>query len=121
MNADQTACAFSGKASARDQIGWPKSERLVRRLQARIVKVTRAIPALTGPVHAGLCNGLSRMKGNFHVRFLGEGVAATSPPYPTIERSAPMMPDWKQDVIARSLNAIAGWTSPGPLFAFSFL
>ena len=23
------------------------------------------------------------MKGNFHVRFLGEGVAATSPPYPT--------------------------------------
>ena len=73
MNADQTACASSGKASARDQIGWPKSERLVRRLQARIVKVTRAIPALTGPVHAGLCNGLSRMKGNFHVRFLGEG------------------------------------------------
>ena len=24
------------------------------------------------------------MKGNFHVQFLGEGVAATSPPYPTI-------------------------------------
>ena len=23
------------------------------------------------------------MKGNFHVQFLGEGVAATSPPYPT--------------------------------------
>ena len=23
----------------------------------------------TGSAHAGLCNGLSRMKGNFHVRF----------------------------------------------------
>ena len=87
MNADQTACASSGKASARDQIGWPKSERLVRRLQARIVKVTRAIPALTGPAHAGLCNGLSRMMGNHHVRFLGEGAAAMPPPYPTFDRS----------------------------------
>ena len=36
MNVDHSACASSGKA--------PKSERLVRRLQARIVKVTRAIP-----------------------------------------------------------------------------
>jgi len=27
---------------------------------------------------------LSCMKGNFHVQFLGEGVAATSPPYPTL-------------------------------------
>ena len=25
------------------------------------------------------------MKGNFHVQFLGEGVAATSPPYPTCD------------------------------------
>ena len=24
------------------------------------------------------------MKGNFHVQFLGEGVAAKSPPYPTL-------------------------------------
>jgi len=37
----------------------------------------------TGSAHAGLCNGLSRMKGNFHVRFLGEGAAATPLPYPT--------------------------------------
>jgi hypothetical protein len=37
----------------------------------------------TGSVHTGLWNGSSRMKGNFHVRFQGEGVAATSPPYPT--------------------------------------
>ena len=26
---------------------------------------------------------LSRMRGNLHVRFLGEGVAARPPPYPT--------------------------------------
>jgi hypothetical protein len=32
---------------------------------------------------AGLRSGLSRMKGNFHVRFLGEGVTAMSLPYPT--------------------------------------
>src|SRR5271157_2928006 len=31
----------------------------------------------------GRSRGLSCMKGNFHVQFLGEGVAATSPPYPT--------------------------------------
>jgi hypothetical protein len=37
----------------------------------------------TGFAHAGLCNGLSRMKGNFHVRFLGEGVAAMPLSYPT--------------------------------------
>ena len=51
--------------------------------QVHIVKVTRGIPALTGPAYVGLCTGLSRMRGNHHVRFLGEGVAATSPPYPT--------------------------------------
>jgi len=39
----------------------------------------------TGSAHAGLCNGLSRMKGNFHVRFLGEGAAATPLPYPTCD------------------------------------
>jgi hypothetical protein len=27
---------------------------------------------------------LSRMKGNFHVRFLGEGVSAMALPYPTL-------------------------------------
>ena len=29
------------------------------------------------------------MKGNFHVQFLGEGVAATSPPYPTPRGAIP--------------------------------
>jgi len=37
----------------------------------------------TGSAHAGLGNGLSRVRGNSHARFLGEGVAATPPPYPT--------------------------------------
>jgi hypothetical protein len=31
----------------------------------------------------GACNGLSRMSGNVHVRFLGEEEAVTPPPYPT--------------------------------------
>src|SRR5207302_9170939 len=30
----------------------------------------------------GRLKGSSCMKGNFHVQFLGEGVAATPPPYP---------------------------------------
>ena len=41
MNVDQTACASSGKATTWDQIDWPKCERRVRRLQARIVKATQ--------------------------------------------------------------------------------
>ena len=32
------------------------------------------------------------MKGNFHVQFLGEGVAATSPPYPTGVGNLPGLP-----------------------------
>ena len=31
----------------------------------------------------GVREALSCMKGNFHVQFLADGVAATSPPYPT--------------------------------------
>src|SRR5271165_253908 len=37
----------------------------------------------------GRSRGLSCMKGNFHVQFLGEGVAATSPPYPTLGGQPP--------------------------------
>ncbi len=29
------------------------------------------------------------MNGNIHVQFLGEGVAATSPPYPTVRYGVP--------------------------------
>src|SRR6185503_2065353 len=41
MNAEQSACASSGKATLWDQIEWAKCERKVRRLQARIVKATQ--------------------------------------------------------------------------------
>jgi hypothetical protein len=37
----------------------------------------------TGSCEKGLRGGLSRMKGNFQVRFLGEAVAAMPLPYPT--------------------------------------
>ena len=86
MNVDSSMCASSGKTNAWDQIDWSHSARQVRRLQARIVKVTlteNQTVVKTGFAHAGLWNGLSRMKGNFHVRFLGEGAAATLLPYPT--------------------------------------
>jgi RNA-directed DNA polymerase len=42
MNAEQSACASSGKATDWDQIEWSTAERRVRRLQARIVKATQA-------------------------------------------------------------------------------
>ena len=35
-------------------------------------------------ITGGLKHGLSRMKGNFHVRFLGEGEAVTLRPYLTV-------------------------------------
>src|SRR5580700_9868345 len=38
-----------------------------------------------GFAHTGLTHGLSRMTGNCHVRFLGEGAAAMPLPYPTAE------------------------------------
>lgn len=41
MNTEQSACASSGKTTAWAQMHWPKHERRVRRLQARIVKATR--------------------------------------------------------------------------------
>jgi RNA-directed DNA polymerase len=42
MNAEQSACAPSGTASAWDRLEWSHHDRQVRRLQARIVKATRA-------------------------------------------------------------------------------
>jgi RNA-directed DNA polymerase len=41
MNAEQSVCASSGPATAWEQTDWPKCERTVRRLQARIVKATQ--------------------------------------------------------------------------------
>jgi len=42
MNAAQAVCASSAAAQSWDQINWTGCERQVRRLQARIVKATRA-------------------------------------------------------------------------------
>ena len=52
---------------------------------------------ITGSAHAELCNGLSRMKGNFQVRFLGEGAAAMPLSYPTKREiiSAMLVPNEK--------------------------
>ena len=83
MNAAQAMCAFSGRTPHANQFDWLQCACPVNRLQAYIVKGTRDISVWTGSAHAGLCNGLSRMKGNFHVRFLGEDAAATPRPYPT--------------------------------------
>ena len=41
MNTKTSVCAFSGMASDWEQLDWPKHERYVRRLQARLVKATR--------------------------------------------------------------------------------
>jgi RNA-directed DNA polymerase len=41
MNAEQSACASSGKTDQWEQLDWIHCERKVRRLQARIVKATR--------------------------------------------------------------------------------
>ena len=47
----------------------------------------------------GRSRGLSCMKGIFHVQFLGEGVAATSPPYPT--------PGWATTPVYLALAVLA--------------
>ena len=42
------------------------------------------------------------MKGNLHVQFLGEGVAATSPPYPTSGGRPPRSP--RPDYMPKKMN-----------------
>lgn len=66
-----------------DAIDWQPIEANVRRLQMRIAKATS--DGVTGS-DLGPLKGLSRVKGNFHARFLGEGMAARSFPYPTCAR-----------------------------------
>jgi hypothetical protein len=57
-------------------IDWRKVHHNVCRLQARIVQATPAS-------REGRLRGLSRMRGNSHVRFLGGGAVVTPPRYPT--------------------------------------
>ena len=64
-------------------IDWQKANRTVNRLQARIVKATQEFLSCGTAFFNERLEGLSRMRGNSHVRFLGEGAAATPPPYPT--------------------------------------
>jgi len=102
-----------------DAIDWQPIEANVRRPQMRIAKATRegrwgkvkalqwllthsfsakllavrrvvrlAMDVVTGS-DFGPLNGLSRVKGNFHARFLGEGMAARSFPYPTYPPQKP--------------------------------
>jgi len=62
-------------------INWRSCYEKVRKMQARIVKATQENSETGSP--KGLSRGLSRMTGNFHVRFLGEGKAAMPFSYPT--------------------------------------
>ena len=81
MNADLFACASSGGAIHATQLNWVECSRTERRQQASIVKAT-CLGAWSGSVHAGLRDGLSRVKGNFHARFLGGCERATAHAYP---------------------------------------
>src|SRR5258707_11007613 len=78
--AEMLAGAAPERAPDWHSLDGKKVWRTVRRLQVRIVKVVAKRPR---PAR-GVCEGLSWMRGNFHVQFLGEGVAATPPPYPAL-------------------------------------
>ena len=60
---------------------WHAAHHTVNRLQARIVKATQERGCETASRN-GRLKGLSCMKGNCHVQFLGGGAAATPPCYP---------------------------------------
>ena len=68
MNTDLSACASSGRARRANQINWVECRRTVRRLQAGMVKAT-CLVAWSASDHAGLRDGLSRMRRKSHVRF----------------------------------------------------
>ena len=60
----------SGALSTSDE--WTSTHRLGLRLQLSIAKAGRAVIAPAGSRKKGSWEGLSRMTGNCHVRFLGE-------------------------------------------------
>ena len=66
-------------------IGWDKVHRIVRRLQVRIVKATQEgyFCWETASCSARRLRCLSRVKGDFHARFLGGGEPVMAPCYPT--------------------------------------
>ena len=82
MNVDYSMCAPAGKATHQNQCIWiacVQQQEGCKPVSSR----QQGLTVLTGSAHAGLGNGLSRMRRKSHVRFLGEGVAATPLPYPT--------------------------------------
>jgi len=52
--------------------------------------------------------GLSRVKGNFHARFLGEGKTVTSFPYPMIRALKEKLPELQVSDVELALNCILG-------------
>ena len=81
MNVDSSMCASSGKAAHWDQVDWPKCERQVRRLQARIVKATRegrwgkvkALQRLLTHSFSGKALAVKRVTENQGKRHAGSG------------------------------------------------
>src|SRR5712691_11434223 len=82
MNVAQAMCASSGGGHAPTGFDWFKWARPVSRPPVHIVKARRVILALTGPVHAGLPNGLSRMKGKLSCPVLRGGGSGNAAPLP---------------------------------------
>jgi hypothetical protein len=74
-------CASGGEV-AWHGIVWAKAHGTVRRLQMSIAKAVWK-SRTAGSCNKGFCRGLSRMRGNLHVRFLGGGIAAMRSCYPT--------------------------------------
>jgi len=77
-----TAGAVSNETMNWHDIEWDKVHRIVRRLQARIVKATHFCWE-TASCSARRLRCLSRVKGDFHARFLGGWGPAMAPGYPT--------------------------------------
>ncbi len=88
MNAEQSACASSGKANAWEQLDWSQCERNVRRLQARIVKATqakrwgkvKALQRLLTHSYSGKVLAVGRVTGNAGKKTAGvDGVIWDTP------------------------------------------
>src|ERR1700680_813941 len=70
-----TACACPRESE-------PFRPRLERLLYSASETTHRRGRCIAPSRYTGGLEGLNRMRGNLHVRFLGEGVAARLPPYP---------------------------------------
>ena len=89
MNVALAMCAPSGRAPHWDQVDWDRCQRHARRLPVRIVKATRVKPWGTGSAHAGLCNGLSRVRGKLSRTVLRGGGGGNATPLPDQRSASP--------------------------------